>query len=90
VETQQHGDATMSKTIQPADFDADSVAEFAARNRISRSQVYNEINAGRLTASKIGTRTIITREDGAAWRSQLPKLTPTGTKPAEPAAATAS
>lgn len=55
-----------------ADADADTIAEFAVKNRISRSQVYKEIAAGRLIARKVNTRTIITKEDGAAWRRSLP------------------
>jgi hypothetical protein len=57
-----------------SEFDADTIEEFAVRNRISRSQAYKEIAAGRLIARKVGTRTIITKEDGAAWRSALPKM----------------
>ena len=56
--------------------DADTVDEFAVKNRISRSQVYKEIKSGRLTARKIASRTIITREDGAEWRRALPTLMP--------------
>jgi hypothetical protein len=62
----------MATEILASEFDADTVDEFAVRNRTSRSQVYKEIAAGRLVARKIGTRTIITREDGAAWRRSLP------------------
>ncbi len=53
---------------------ADTVEEFAVKNRISRSQTYKEIAAGRLIARKIGSRTIITHEDGAAWRRALPRM----------------
>jgi len=60
---------------QSADFEADSIEEFAERHRISRSQVYKEIREGRLTARKIASRTIITREDGAEWRRALPVMT---------------
>jgi hypothetical protein len=55
-------------------FSAQRVEEWAARNGISRSQAYKEIKAGRLIARKVGTRTIITDEDGAAWRRALPKM----------------
>jgi hypothetical protein len=54
--------------------DAYSIDEFAARNGISRSQTYIEISSGRLIARKVNSRTIITREDGAAWRNALPKM----------------
>jgi hypothetical protein len=39
--------------------DAYSLVSFASRHGISRSKVYGEIRAGRLTARKIGDRTII-------------------------------
>jgi hypothetical protein len=52
---------------------ADSVERFAAKHDVSRSQVYKEIAAGRLTARKVASRTIITREDAAVWRRALPK-----------------
>ena len=55
---------------------ASTVAEFANAHNISRSQAYLEISAGRLVARKVGSRTLITAEDAAAWRQSLPKLTP--------------
>jgi hypothetical protein len=54
--------------------DAYSLGNFASRHGISRSKVYGEIRAGRLTARKIGDRTIILTEDGKAWRESLPKV----------------
>ncbi len=62
----------MAFIIDPSSYDADTISEFAIKNRISRSQVFKEIAEGRLIASKVGTRTIITRENGAAWRRALP------------------
>jgi len=56
--------------------DADGLDEFAAKNNISRRKVYDEISAGRLIARKVGSRTIITKEDAAAWRQALPKMIP--------------
>ena len=53
--------------------DAYSLRNFASRHGISRSKIYGEIRAGRLTARKIGDRTIILAEDGKAWRESLPK-----------------
>ena len=55
-------------------FDAYSLVTFASRHGISRSKIYGEIRAGRLTARKIGDRTIILAEDGKAWRESLPKV----------------
>jgi hypothetical protein len=53
--------------------DAYSLVKFASRHGISRSKLYGEIRTGRLTARKIGDRTIILAEDGKAWRESLPK-----------------
>lgn len=41
-----------------------------------RTILYEEINAGRLRARKIGRRTIILREDREAWLSALPTFEP--------------
>jgi hypothetical protein len=64
-----------SRTVSPPDEHggADSVKRFADKNGISRAQAYKEIGAGRLTARKVGARTIITHEDAAKWRRALPK-----------------
>jgi hypothetical protein len=48
-----------------------SVQRFADRHDISKSQAYVEIKEGRLHARKVGTRTVITREDEAEWRRNL-------------------
>jgi hypothetical protein len=58
---------------------ADSIPRFAAKNGISRAQTYKEIGTGRLTARKVGARTIITHEDAAKWRRALPKASAKGT-----------
>jgi hypothetical protein len=58
-----------------------TVARFALSHSISRAQAYKEIAAGRLTARKVGSRTIITSEDAAAWRRALPKATPAAASP---------
>ncbi|MCK1672804.1 DNA-binding protein [Bradyrhizobium sp. 150] len=49
------------------------VDEFAARNSISRSQVYIEMKEGRLNARKVGSATLITIEDESAWLASLPQ-----------------
>jgi hypothetical protein len=54
-----------------------SLVNFASQHGISRSKVYGEIKAGRLTARKCGDRTIILAEDGKAWRDNLPKVAAT-------------
>jgi hypothetical protein len=38
--------------------------------------IYEEIAAGRLTARKIGRRTIVRRADALAWLRSLPRLLP--------------
>jgi hypothetical protein len=53
-----------------------SVDGFSEAHDISRAQTYVEIREGRLTARKVGTRTIITAEDAAEWRSSLPVMQP--------------
>ncbi|MGY8705113.1 DNA-binding protein [Bradyrhizobium sp. 18BD] len=49
------------------------IDEFAARNSVSRSQVYIEIREGRLNARKVGSATLITTEDETAWLASLPQ-----------------
>lgn len=39
---------------------------------IGRSTVFEEINAGRLKARKAGRRTLILKDDLAAWLASLP------------------
>jgi hypothetical protein len=48
------------------------VPGFAAAHNIGETKVWTEIREGRLKTRKVGTRTIITVEDAAAWRAQLP------------------
>ena len=55
-----------------------TVEEFATKHAISRAQAYKEIAEGRLTARKVGSRTIITIEDAAKWRRSLPKAPANG------------
>ena len=55
-----------------------TVEQFATKHAISRAQAYKEISAGRLTARKVGGRTIVTIEDAAKWRRTLPKAPANG------------
>jgi len=50
------------------------IEQFAEAHGISRAQVYVEIAEGRLTARKIGSRTVVTDEDAAFWRGSLPRM----------------
>jgi excisionase family DNA binding protein len=51
-----------------------SIAEFCGTHGIGRSTVYELINNGRLTARKLGKRTLIMRSDAEAFLSSLPKI----------------
>ncbi|WP_234826257.1 helix-turn-helix transcriptional regulator [Sinorhizobium meliloti] len=51
-----------------------SVKDFLALSGLSKTSFYNEVNAGRLLARKIGRKTVITAEDAAAWRASLPAV----------------
>jgi hypothetical protein len=51
-----------------------SVDDFARIHGIGRTTAYAEIKEGRLTARRVKGRTIITDEDAAAWRKNLPKV----------------
>ena len=59
--------------MEPAQQQQDlyTLIEFARRNRIGLSTAYNEIKAGRLTARKVGRRTLIAAEDERNWRERL-------------------
>ena len=50
--------------------------EFCRQAGISYAQGYVEINAGRLKAHKLGTKTMIRAEDARAWLDGLPAMTP--------------
>ena len=55
------------------DHDADSVESFCEKNRISRAYLYKILKQGKgPVVRKIGRRSLITREDSAAWRAALP------------------
>jgi hypothetical protein len=57
---------------RPGEQDMSAVEEVAARNRIPRTRIFEEIRYGRLVAVKIGRLTRIRREDEATWRATLP------------------
>jgi excisionase family DNA binding protein len=61
-------------TDQPiADRLADTIPEACARLRCSRSTLYLELKAGRLSAVKVRGRTLLLREEQARWLASLPK-----------------
>lgn len=53
-----------------------TIPEFCTWARIGRTKAYDEIGAGALRALKIGRRTIIMRDDAAAWLHSQPALSP--------------
>jgi hypothetical protein len=48
------------------------VPGFAIAHNIGESKTWEEINSRRLKSRKVGSRTIITAEDAAEWRANLP------------------
>ena len=51
-----------------------SMPEAAETAGIGLTKLREEIDAKRLRARKVGSRTIITRDDLAAWAAQLPDI----------------
>jgi excisionase family DNA binding protein len=51
---------------------ANTVAEVLRRVGISRTKFYQEINAGRLKARKIGSKTVVLEADLQAYLDGLP------------------
>ena len=47
---------------------------------IGRTKFYQELNAGRIKALKVGTRTLIPEESITAWLSNLPAYPTKGVK----------
>jgi hypothetical protein len=53
-----------------------SIREFARANGIGLTLAYEELNAGRLEAIKVGSKTMISPEAEAAWKARLPRYKP--------------
>src|SRR4051794_25094119 len=53
-----------------------SLAEAAARARVGRATVFEEIRTGRLRAVKLGRRTLILPGDLRDWPERLPPINP--------------
>jgi excisionase family DNA binding protein len=60
----------------PSNDGALNIDEFCAEYRVGRSTVYEQINAGRLPAVKVGRRTLIPRSGARDWFQSLPSLAP--------------
>jgi len=54
--------------------DAYSISLFCDRFQIGRTKFYEEVKSGRLSARKIGTKTLILRPDAERWATSLPQL----------------
>ena len=50
-----------------------TVAECCRLNSISRATLYRLLTSGKLSAVKVGVRTLITAESIRAWRAELPE-----------------
>jgi excisionase family DNA binding protein len=51
-----------------------SLKEFCELNSCSLSHTYNLIAAGKLTALKNGSKTVITAEEAARYQAALPRM----------------
>lgn len=50
------------------------LAQFMRQYKVGRTKLYEEINAGRLEARKIGTKTLIACASAERWFRSLPRL----------------
>jgi excisionase family DNA binding protein len=48
-----------------------AIVDFCRRYGVSRSKAYDEIRSGRLTAVKVGRRTLIKDDDAERWLASL-------------------
>lgn len=53
-----------------------TIEGFRTWSTIGRTKIYEEINAGRLKARKIGGRTLISQADAVAWLESQPAYQP--------------
>ena len=49
-----------------------TVAKFCVTYNIGRTKFYQELNAGRIAARKLGSRTLIERSEADRWLRSLP------------------
>lgn len=49
-----------------------SIDEFLRWSSISRTKLYSEVRAGRIRLRKLGTKSLICRDDADAWLHSLP------------------
>jgi len=67
-------DSSLASIAVP--LEAMTIQEFGRRYSLCHASVYVEIRAGRLTACKIGGKTVILREDAERWVANLPRIKP--------------
>lgn len=65
----------MTSSTNPQ-LEALTIVEAKARAGCSRSMIYQEIQAGRLRARKLGRRTLILAADLSSWLANLPLVKP--------------
>ena len=62
----------MQQEISPPG--AMTIAKFCAAYNVGRTKFYQELNTGRITARKLGTRTLIERSEAERWLRSLPTI----------------
>src|SRR5665213_348988 len=67
-------DSSLASIAVP--LEAMTIQEFGRRYSLCHASVYVEIREGRLTACKIGGKTVILREDAERWVANLPRIKP--------------
>jgi hypothetical protein len=60
------------------------ISAFCLLAGVGRQLVYDEINAGRLVAKKIGRRTLILRADAERWLAAAPAIRPAAERDPKP------
>jgi excisionase family DNA binding protein len=65
--------ANISRAVTPGVKMAYTILDAARLSSISRSQIYAEIQSGRLSAIKIGGRTLILHDSLVAWLRSRPR-----------------
>jgi excisionase family DNA binding protein len=66
----------MSRKGEPSEKLAYTIPEACEVSSLGQTSLYQAIREKRLTARKYGTRTVITREELAAFLRALPTITP--------------
>ncbi len=61
-----------SKAPEPLAYDVATAARIMG---VSKSTIFNELKAGRITAKKLGRKTLLTRAAIDAWLANLPTRT---------------